>query len=115
MTSTHFLSKTKSNPNPYREELMLYKRQTSGWIGGVGLALWVLAMTGCAQELTGPSPGLAPGADTDQITSPSFACNEQVTQWIMLSGEQFSPLVVDSIARDEDISLELPAVTLDRR
>lgn len=94
---------------------MLYRQQTSGWIGGVGLALWVLALTGCAQELTGPKPALAPGADADQITSPSFACNEQVTQWITLSGEQFSPLVVDSIARDEDISLELPTVTLDRR
>ena len=94
---------------------MLLSRQNPKWVGGAVFIVWALAMSGCSQELTGPSPGLAPGADTDQITSPSFACNEQVTSWITVSGTDFSPLVVDSIAREKDVSLELPTVTLDRR
>ena len=99
----------------HREESMLLSRQNPKWVGGAVFIVWALAMSGCSQELTGPSPGLAPGADTDQITSPSFACNEQVTSWITVSGTDFSPLVVDSIAREKDVSLELPTVTLDRR
>ncbi len=48
-------------------------------------------------------------------TDPSFVCNEDPGLWVTLHGDDFSPLVIDTIAREADHNVELPTVTLTHR
>lgn len=74
-------------------------------------ALGTLLVLGCAGEVDGPAPA-APTEPEEPLTSPAFACNEQLETWIRLSGEGFSPLVVDAIARDGEPRVLFPGVQL---
>ena len=79
------------------------------------VVLWAalaLAAAGCSNEVTGPEPSVSDGP-SGAPTDPSFVCNEQVETWVTLSGEDFSPLVIDSINKDAVTSAELQTITLD--
>lgn len=77
--------------------------------------LMTLGLTaGCSQELTGPSPSLPPPGGEVAVTTPSFACNEQLDQWIVVRGERLSPLVIDTIDGELDPSVVLPKLALTR-
>lgn len=83
--------------------------------GASMLMLSMLGALGCSQEVTGPAPSLPDPAEGEpSVTSPSFACNEQLESWITLTGEDFSPLVVDAIANEAAPDVEVPQITLTR-
>ncbi|TVQ95205.1 MAG: hypothetical protein EA398_18340, partial [Deltaproteobacteria bacterium] len=76
-------------------------------------AVTLFLAAGCAGEVEGPTPAAAPDADV-ALTTPAFACNEQVETWIRLAGEGFSPLVTDAIASREEARVLFPQVQLRR-
>ncbi len=78
------------------------------------LLILVFLLGACSEELSGPEPQMDSAPD-ELATDPSFACNEDPGSWITLSGEDFSPLVVDAIATEADHDVELPTVTLTLR
>ena len=55
------------------------------------------------------------GEVEELATTPSFVCNEDEGTWITLEGEEFSPLVIDTIARESDPDVEIPTVTITLR
>ena len=73
-----------------------------------------LALSACTEEISGPEPQMSDMPE-ELSTDPSFACNEDEGTWITLEGEDFSPLVFDAIAREDDHDVELPTVTLTLR
>ena len=69
---------------------------------------------GCSTEVDGPEPQLADDPD-ELATDPSFVCSQDHGDdgtWITLDGSDFSPLVVDAIASENDHDAELPVLTL---
>ncbi|QDG53097.1 hypothetical protein FIV42_20815 [Persicimonas caeni] len=80
--------------------------------GSLALATALLiGLSGCAEEVEGPAPSVPAGDTLAPTFDPGFVCNEQVESWITVSGEEFSPLVVDSL---NDPSVDFPTVTLTR-
>lgn len=73
------------------------------------LALGSFMLASCSNEVSGPSPSLA---DSNEATDPSYACNEELETWVTLSGSDFSPLVIDALAKDEPTNVNLPDVAL---
>ncbi|MFP4596649.1 MAG: hypothetical protein ACLFVJ_00270 [Persicimonas sp.] len=73
------------------------------------------ALTGCSEEIDGPEPGVeAPEADQDPLpVSPGIVCAEQHDTNVTVSGEGFSPLVIDAL--EDESRVELPTITLDRQ
>ena len=75
------------------------------------LLVLTLVSSACSQDVTGPEPQMA-DAPEELATTPSFMCNQDEGIWITLEGDDFSPLVFDTIASESDHDLELPTVTL---
>ena len=79
------------------------------------LVVGLLPLLACEPEVDGPEPRMEPPAG-DMATNPSFLCNEghdaEEGTWVTVDGEAFSPLVVDSIASEDDPDVELPIVSL---
>ena len=73
-----------------------------------------LVISGCSQDVEGPEPQMSEEAE-ELATEPSFVCNEDPGTWVTVHGEDFSPLVIDTISREEDPDVELPIVTLTHR
>lgn len=81
------------------------------------LLLVVFISSACSNEMIGPEPQLGaespdPDIEAAPLTDPGFVCNEDSGTWVTLHGEDFSPLVVDTIATESEPDVELPTVTL---
>ncbi len=81
----------------------------------IGCAVLVfIAGLGCSEEVEGPEPRMDHSPE-QMATDPSFVCSEahgEEGSWVELDGEAFSPLVVDSIASEDDDDVQLPVVIL---
>lgn len=72
-------------------------------------AALLVGLSGCAEDVEGPAPSVPAGDTLAPTFDPGFVCNEQIESWITVSGEEFSPLVVDSL---DNPSVDFPTVTL---
>lgn len=72
---------------------------------GVALIGALATLTGCDHTLEGPEPSVS------SPVSPHLVCNEQLTTTVLLEGDGFSPLPVDTAL--EPSRLELPRISLE--
>ncbi len=73
--------------------------------------LFAASALACNEEVVGSAPVLD-DPTAEPVTDPSFLCTHDPGSWVTLTGEDFSPLVIDAISREEDFDAELPSVTL---
>lgn len=80
----------------------------------MGLALCLVMTTGCTEEIKGSAPTIdEPSQDQTPLPAePGIVCSEQLTTDVVLTGGEFSPLVIDVL--EEDSRIDYPDVTLNR-
>ena len=81
----------------------------------LSIALMCFIVSACTAEVSGPEPKMTDSSGEEMVTDPSFVCNEDPGTWVTLYGEDFSPLVIDAIAKESDHDVEIPTVMLTRR
>ncbi|QDG54379.1 hypothetical protein FIV42_27635 [Persicimonas caeni] len=84
---------------------------------GVLSATALLALgfaSACSEDVEGPEPSLeAPAADQEPLPiEPGIVCADQLTTTVTVTGQNFSPLVIDSL--EDESRIEYPTISLDR-